>query len=140
MLAGIHFAQSEYAAAQAILLRCIEQEATVPAPLPHSPQRHTIVKTHTTPTAAAEVYNPWSTFSNTTTTTVTSSDGSAAKVAPSLVHPSATYLDDLNNEMLGTMVSFCFLSQAQAKSLLTLKLLLFYPTYTDSLQLVHFEG
>eukprot|EP01032_Pedospumella_encystans_P025765 gene25765-29109_t len=105
VLAGIHFAQSEYAAAQAILLRCIEQEATVPAPLPMSPVRHTIVKTHTTTTATTEAYNPWSALSNTSTTT-TNSDGSAAKVAAPLLHTPATYLDDLNNEMLGTMIRY----------------------------------
>ena len=108
VLAGIHFAQSEYAAAQAILLRCIEQDATVPAPLPMSPARHTIVKAHATPTATTEAYNPWSAFSNTSTTNTTLSDGTSAKVVAPLLHTPATYLDDLNNEMLGTMVRTFF--------------------------------
>jgi len=31
------------------------------------------------------------------------------------VHPSATYLDDLNNEMLGTMVSIAFFRKHKLK-------------------------
>ena len=99
VLAGIHFAQSEYSAAQTVLLRCLEHEAKPHLHVAESPRKPIFQKSSSS-ASVTEAYNPWSKWGN----TAPQSGADPSKPVP-LIQPTPSYMDDLNDEMLGIMVS-----------------------------------
>jgi hypothetical protein len=102
ILAGIKFANCEYAAATTILTKCLDQEfGQTNGFKPPTLDREG------SSLSATDQANPWANFggAGTATGTRASMVGDAAHKAATLIQPAKTYMDDLNHEVLGSMVS-----------------------------------